>query len=71
MIRFVEEVQVPFGVVNLRVHDVLLLNRLFLDLLDLHHVLDTYYLVFSPLSSSISTFELSLGCTRLLLTMYP
>jgi hypothetical protein len=70
-IRFVEEVQVPFWVVNLRVHDVLLLSRLFLDLLVLRHVLDTHYPVVSPLPSSISTFGLSLGCTKLLLTMYP
>ena len=71
MIRFVEEVQVPFGVVNLRVPDVLLLSRLFLDLLVLRYVLDNHYLVVSPLPSSISTSRLSLGCTRLLLTMYP
>ena len=70
-IRFVEEVQVPFWVVNLRVHDVLLLSRLFLDLLVLRHVLDNHYLVVSPLSSSISTSGLDLGCTKLLLTMYP
>ena len=70
MIWFVKEVQVPFGVVNLRVHDVLLLSRLFLDLLDLHHVLDTHYLVVSPLSSSILTSGISLGCISLLLTMY-
>ena len=71
MIRFVEEVQVPFGVVNLRVPDVLLLSRLFLDLLVLRHVLDNHLLVVSPLSSSISTSGLSLGCIKLLLTMYP
>ena len=70
-IRFVGEVQVPFWVVNLRVHDVLLLSRLFLDLLVLRHVLDNHYLVVSPLSSSISTSGLSLDCTKLLLTMYP
>ena len=61
-----EEVQVPFGVANPWVHDVLLLSRLFLDLLDLHHVLDTHYHVVSPLSSSISTSRLSLvvlGCS--------
>ena len=61
----------PFWVVNLRVHDVLLLSRLFLDLLDLHHVLDTHYPIVSPLSSPISTSRVSLGCTKLLLTMYP
>ena len=65
-----KEVQVPFGIVDLRVHDVLFLSRLFLDLLDLCHVLDTHYLVVSPLSSSILTSGLSFGCTRLLLTMY-
>ena len=70
-IRFVEEVQVPFWVVNLRVHDVLLLSRLFLDLLVLRHVLDNHYLVVSPLSSPISTSGVGLGCTQLLLTMYP
>ena len=70
-IRFVEEVQVPFWVVNLRVHDVLLLSRLFLDLLVLRHDLDNHYLVVSPLSSSISTSRLDLGCIKLLLTMYP
>ena len=61
----------PFWVVNLRVHNVLLLSRLFLDLLVLRHVLDNHYLVVSPLPSSISTSGLSLGCIRLLLTMYP
>ena len=70
-IWFVEEVQVPFWVDNLRVHDVLLLSRLFLDLLVLCHVLDNHYLIVSPLSSSVSTSGLSLGCARLLLTMYP
>ena len=70
-IRFVKEVQVPFWVVNLRVHDVLLLSRLFLDLLGLRHVLDTHYLVVSLLPPSISTSGLSLGCIRLLLPMYP
>ena len=70
-IRFVEEVQVPFWVVNLRVHDVLLLSRLFLDLLVLRHVLDNHYLVVSPLSSSISTSAVGLGCIKLILTMYP
>ena len=47
------------------------LSLLFLDLLDLRHVLDNHLLVVSPLSSSISTYGLSLGCIRLLLTMYP
>jgi len=70
-IRFVKEVQVPFWVVNLRVHDVLLLSRLFLDLLVLCHVLDNYYLVVPPLSSSIPTLGVGLGCVKLLLTMYP
>ena len=70
-IRFVEEVQVPFWVVNLRVHDVLLLSRLFLDLLVLRHVLDNHLLVVFPLSSSISTFGVSLGCIKVLLAMYP
>ena len=70
-IRFVEEVQVPFWVVNLRVHDVLLLSRLFLDLLMLCHILDNHYRVVSPLSSSISTSGVGLGCTKLLLSMYP
>jgi len=70
-IRFVEGVQVPFWVVNLRVHDVLLLSRLFLDLLVLRHVLDNHYLVVSPLSSSIPTLGVGLGCIKLLLTMYP
>jgi len=70
-IRFVEEVQVPFWVVNLRVYNVSLLSRLFLDLLVRRHVLDNHLLVVSPLSLSIPTSGLSLGCTRLLLTMYP
>ena len=61
MIRFVEEVQVPFLVVNVRVHDVLLLSRLFLDLLVLRHVLDNHLLVVSPLSTSISTSGVGLG----------
>ena len=65
-----EEVQVPFGVANPWVHDVLLLSRLFLDLLDLRHVLDPHYLVVSPLSSPILTSRVSLSCIRLLLTMY-
>ena len=38
-----------------RIHDVLFLSRLFLDMLDLRHVLDTHYLVVFPLPSSIST----------------
>ena len=46
--------QVSLLVVNLRVHNVLLLSRLFLDLLVLRHVLDNHLLVDSPLSSSIS-----------------
>ena len=54
-----------------RIHDVLLLSRLFLDLLVLRHVLDNHFLVVSLLSSSIPTSGLNLGCTRLLLTMYP
>ena len=70
MIRFVEEVQVPFLVVNLRVHDVLLLSRLFLDLLVLRHVLDNHLPAVSPLPSSISTSGVSLSCIRLLLAMY-
>ena len=53
-----------------RIHDVLFLSRLFLDMLDLRHVLDIHYLVVSPLSLSISTSGLSFGCIRLLLTMY-
>ena len=57
--------------VGLRVRDVLLLSRLFLDLFDLRHVLDNHYLVVSPLSSSISTSGVSLDCTKLLLTVYP
>ena len=57
--------------VGLRVHDVRLLSLLFLDLLVIRHVLDTHYLVVSPLPSSISTSGLSLGCTGLLLTLYP
>jgi len=58
-------------VVNLRVHDVLLLSRLFLDLLVLRHDLDNHYLVVSPLSSSILTLGVGLGCIKLLLTRYP
>jgi len=61
----------PFWVVNLRVHDVLLLSRLFLDLLVLRHILDNHLLVVFPLSSSILTSGVGLSCTKLLLTMYP
>ena len=61
----------PFWVVNLRVRDVLLLSRLFLDLLVLPHVLDNHLPTVSPLPSSILISGLSLSCIRLLLTMYP
>ena len=67
---FIEEVQVYHWLVSLRVHDVWVLSLLFLDLLGIRHVLDNHFLIVPPLSSSILTSRLSLGCIRLLLIVY-
>ena len=60
-----------FGWFGLRVHNDRFLTLMFLDLLDIRHILVDNYLVVSPLSSSISTSELNIGCIMLLLIMYP